>query len=102
MADHLHLYDGRGRCTRSVELRGDMTRQAAGLPYAVVRALDTLGYAPREWSEDERAGVATAYEETYVFRIKSDPMQRDMRAGGITAIMADIRRTAVMFPPRHG
>ena len=84
MADHLHLYDMTGRCVAS----GAVTRDPAGIaPCAepgVRPALLDLGFTLSGWNATGRGGFAMKNGVRHIVRIKSDPMRRDMRAGGVT------------------
>lgn len=112
MADHVHVYDMKGRCIRSTPLRNDAPNDDAaseiGATVALRRTLLDLGFVLREWDRAELGGTAvhavtpghlrvsqedqTADKETFLVRIKSDPMQRDMRRGGVTMHLESVRR----------
>ena len=112
MADHVHVYDMKGRCIRSAPLRNDAANIDAasemGASVALRRTLLDLGFVLREWECTDRGGTAvhavtpghlrvthddqTADKETFLVRIKSDPMQRDMRKGGVTMHLETVRK----------
>jgi len=96
MTNHVHVYDMRGRCLRSVPLAEGAADAApdARVPAspALRRTLLECGLVMTDWDRVERAGLVSQSGVAAIVRIKSDGMQRDMRSGGVTAMMDTIRR----------
>lgn len=98
MTDHVHIYNTGGHCVFSRplmtcnEIDDDAAR--AGATVGLRRTLLDMGVTLTDWDQVERAGLAASNGQTFIVRIKSDPVQRDMRAGGATRMIDDVRRQA--------
>lgn len=97
--NHVHVYDMRGRCIRSVPI-GDAASPAdaataVGASGALRKALLDLGFVLREWHDEEQAGLAITGDEQFVVRVKSVGMQRDMLPFGLRRTVEMIEREGV-------
>lgn len=104
MTDFVHIYTAKGRCVGSQKF-GDHTLHPEVAATDATRLqfqLFAQGYRLTLWNPDERAGLLIAGDETFIARIKSVDLCRDMRAGGAQQTMAAVRAGAVEIEPITG
>lgn len=96
---YLHVYTNAGRCIRSAPIKANMSEKRGGVPIPLLSTLLSLGMVATHWIEDENlgesSGLAMTKDESFIIRIKTDPMQRDMRSIGALETMNDIRRRGI-------